>query len=112
VAGSGERAQGRSLGSVRSPQSKSVCNPFSYRSFAGQNSIDLSALNAMASRKSSLTALSLNCRSQEPDNIIIVKDNGLPADVTSKGYFGLAFHCRRHGTRSAFQLALKINKQK
>jgi hypothetical protein len=52
----------------------------------------------MASRKSSLTALSFNCGSQEPDNIILVKDNGLPADLTSKGYFGLAFHCRRHGT--------------
>jgi hypothetical protein len=54
----------------------------------------------MVSRKGSLTALSLNCRSQEPDNIIIVKDNGLPANLTSKGYFGLAFHCRRHGTCS------------
>jgi hypothetical protein len=55
----------------------------------------------MASRKSSLTALSFNCGSQEPDNIILVKDNGLPADLTSKGYFGLAFHCVRHGTCSS-----------
>ena len=52
----------------------------------------------MASRKSSLTALSFNCGSQEPDNIILVKDNGLPADLTSKGYFGLAFHRSRHRT--------------
>jgi hypothetical protein len=52
----------------------------------------------MTSRKSSLTALPFNCGSQEPDNIILVKDNGLSADLISKGYFGLAFHCVRHGT--------------
>jgi hypothetical protein len=52
----------------------------------------------MASRKSSLTALSFNCGSQEPDNIIRVKDNGLSADLTSKGYFGLAFHRSRRDT--------------
>ena len=37
----------------------------------------------MASRKSSLTALSFDRGSQEPDNIILVKDNGLPANLTS-----------------------------
>jgi hypothetical protein len=42
----------------------------------------------VASRKGSLTALSFNCVSQELDNIILVKDNGLPADLTSKDYFG------------------------
>jgi hypothetical protein len=55
----------------------------------------------MASRKSGLTALSFNCGSQEPNNIILVKDNSLPADLTSKGYFGPAFHCVRHGTCSS-----------
>ena len=52
----------------------------------------------MASRKSSLTALSFNSGTQEPDNIILVKDNGLPANLTSKGVFGLALHWSRHGT--------------
>jgi hypothetical protein len=55
----------------------------------------------MAARKSSLIALPFNCDSQEPDNITLVKDNGLPADLTSKGYFGLAFHYRRHSTCSS-----------
>jgi hypothetical protein len=59
------------------------------------NSIDPTALDAMASRKSSLTALPFNCGSQKPHNIILINDNGLPADLTSKGYFGLAFHCVR-----------------
>jgi hypothetical protein len=46
----------------------------------------------MAPRKSGLTTLSFNCGSQQPDNIIIVKDNRLTADLTSKGDLGLPFH--------------------
>ena len=52
----------------------------------------------MTLRKSSLTTLSFNCGSQKSDNIILVKDNRLLADLTSKGDFGLAFHWSRHGT--------------
>jgi hypothetical protein len=61
----------------------------------------------MASRKSSLTALSFNCGSQEPDNIILVKDNGLSADL-SKGYFGLAFHSGRHGICSSCKTSRNV----
>jgi hypothetical protein len=62
----------------------------------------------MASRKSSLTALSFNRGSQEPDNIILVKDNGLPGGPTRKGCFGLAFHCVGHGTCSSCKTSCNV----
>jgi hypothetical protein len=45
----------------------------------------LGALNTMPLGKSSLTAFSFNFGPQQPDNVIVIKDNRLTAEVVGKG---------------------------
>jgi hypothetical protein len=57
-----------------SPQPKSIFTRLAYRSFASQNQIDRGALDTTVPPcKSALTAFPLNCRSQQFQNILLVK---------------------------------------
>src|SRR5262249_3424809 len=48
--------------------------PHGHRSFAAQNHVQVSAIEAMVLRKSGLTSLALNCGPQQIENVIIIKD--------------------------------------
>jgi hypothetical protein len=64
----------------------------------------LSAFDSVALRKSSLTTLSLNCGSQQPEKIIGIKDSRLTTEPVSKSNFGFPFpgHIVRDGREGMF----------
>jgi hypothetical protein len=45
-----------------------------HRSFAAQNHIQVTAIDTMVLRKGDLTSLTLNCGSQQIEDVIIIKD--------------------------------------
>jgi len=63
----------RSLGDVHYAKPESVCDRMAHRSFAAQNHVQVTAIEAMVLRKGGLTSLALNCGSQQIENVIIIK---------------------------------------
>ena len=68
------RSYRRSLGDVHYAKPESVCDRMAHRSFAAQNHVQITAIDAMVLRKGGLTSLALNCGSQQIENVIIIED--------------------------------------
>src|SRR5262249_36904394 len=63
----------RSFCDVHHAKPESVCDRMAHWSFAAQNHVQLTAIEAMVLREGGLTSLALNCGSQQIENVIIIK---------------------------------------
>jgi hypothetical protein len=73
------------FGNVHFVKSKSLCNCVANRSFAPQNHVQVSPINAEVLRKCDLTSLAFNCDSQQVNEVIVVKYKNFPAPTAGEG---------------------------
>jgi hypothetical protein len=78
AASSARRPAAFSVGDIHLAKPKSFHKRATYGSFAIQNHIDHSAINAATVRKSGLTSLAFNCTFQQMNNVIIIKNAIMP----------------------------------